>query len=60
MTCLGIASFIPNSLAKELNVKRFTADSDVATIVIHSPVKNIVEELLNVSIYTSYVYVTTN
>ena len=41
--------FVICSLARQLNLKRFTANSEVATTVIHSPVKNVVEELLNVS-----------
>ena len=37
-------------------MKRFTTSSEVATAVIHSPVKNIVEELLNVSTWLYTVY----
>ena len=37
-------------------MKRFTASSEVATTVIHSSVKNIVEELLNVSTWLYTVY----
>ena len=37
-------------------MKRFATSSEVATAVIHSPVKNIVEELLNVSTWLYTVY----
>jgi len=47
---LVVFSF-PNSLAKKLNLKRFTTNSEVATIIIHSTVENIVKKLLSVSMY---------
>ena len=38
------------SLAEELNLKKFTANSEVPTTVVHNNVKKLPEKLMNVSI----------